>query len=290
MLKHRLMSGTILALAPALAGIFLPAIYIWVLLLVVSGLAQLEFYALLNRGGIPVFRVLGLISGSAMISATFFASCTSIGQVATRYTWENAVLLLTLSAVFVRQFPQKNNPKPLETLGCTLLGVLYVPYFLNYFTRLAFAWEGHSLWSPLSTTGRLLIFYFVVVTKSADIGAYFVGMRFGRHKLFPRISPGKTWEGLAGGIATSIFASFMFYHFTRGHIGAVSLHPLDVVILGALLSVVGVIGDLFESLIKRSTGAKDSSASIPGMGGLLDVLDSLLFGAPVMYLYARVFL
>lgn len=290
MLRHRLISGFSITFALALAGMFLPAVGVWLLLVIISGLAQLEFYRLLDRGGIPVFRMLGLLAGSAMISATFFSTCVDVRQFATPYTWENVVLLFTITAVFLRQFPQKNNPKPLETLGCTLLGILYVPYFLNYITRLAFIWDGHSLLKPVSITGQLLVMYLVVVTKSADIGAYFVGMHVGRHKLFPRISPKKTWEGLLGGIVTSIVASAVVYGCTGGSLGVLTLHARDVVILGGLLSISGVVGDLFESLIKRSTNAKDSSSTIPGMGGLLDVLDSLLFGAPVMYLYAKVFL
>ncbi len=290
MLKYRVISGLVMTTVMALAFIYLPAIGVWLLLLLIAALGQLEFYTLLNRGGIPVFRFVGLMSGLAMISATFFSTSKDVGQATAPYMWENVVLLVTLGSVFLRQFPQKHNVKPLETMGCTLLGVLYVPYFLNYVTRLIFAWDGGSLLEPISRTGRLLVFYFVVVTKSADIGAYFIGSRYGRHKLFPRISPAKSWEGLFGGIASSMLASAIFFFCVQGQLGSVRLLPHDVLVLGGLLSVAGVVGDLFESLIKRSTGCKDSSAAIPGMGGLLDVLDSLLFGAPVMYLYALVFL
>jgi phosphatidate cytidylyltransferase len=287
-LKYRVLSGITLILAFALAAFKLPALGIWMVLLGVTALAQLEFYAMLNKGGIPVFRFLGLISGAAMISATFFSMCGSVGRSATPYQWENIVLLLTLTAVFVRQFPQKHNPKPLETLGCTLLGILYVPYFLNYVTRLAFAWEPHSLLEPVGPTGRAVVFFFVVVTKAADVGAYFVGRAIGKHKLFPRISPKKSWEGLAGGLALAVGVAVLFRHLSGGMLGQVPLAVHDAVLLGVLLCVVGLVGDLFESLVKRSSGMKDSSAAIPGMGGLLDVLDSLLFGAPLMYLYVRV--
>lgn len=290
MLKYRVLSGAALVLAYLLAGFFMPSIGIWFLLVAVCALGQREFYTLLMRGGIPVYPYLGMLSGAAMISATFFATCGDLSPASPPYRWENVVLLITVTAVFLRQFPQKHNAKPLETLGCTLLGILYVPYFLNYITRLAFAWEPRPLLEPLGETGRTLVFYFIMVTKAADIGAYFVGSRFGRHKLFPRISPAKSWEGLAGGIAASILTSYCFYVFGDGHLGTLPLHLHDVLALGLLLAIAGVVGDLFESMIKRSTGMKDSSSAIPGMGGLLDVLDSLLFGAPVMYLYASVFL
>ncbi len=290
MLKHRFLSGTLLILGFVAAGIYLPALGVWLVLVGVACLAQFEFYRLLTRGGMSVFPYLGLTSGAAMITATFFASCGADGASADLYRWENVVLLFTLTAVFLRQFPRKSGLRPLESLGGTLLGILYVPFFLNYVTRLAFTWEAQSLWEPLRATGLHVVFFYIVVTKAADVGAFFVGSRFGRHKLFPRVSPAKSWEGLAGGIAASMLASWAYAGALGGRLGMLPLHAIDIVCLGILLAVAGVVGDLFESLIKRSIGTKDSSSVIPGMGGILDVLDSLLFGAPVMYLYARVFL
>jgi phosphatidate cytidylyltransferase len=131
----------------------------------------------------------------------------------------------------------------------------------------------------------MLIFYLVIVVKSTDTGAYFTGRLLGKHKLFPKISPGKTWEGFVGGLLTAILASCLFSLYTGFSLGEVDFPLRNAAVLGLVLALAGVIGDMMESLIKRATGTKDSGSVILGMGGILDVLDSLLVGAPVLYLY-----
>ena len=290
MLKHRVISGCALGAVFLVALNVLPTIVIWLLLVAVSCLAQLEFYTLMNRGGIPVFRMLGIVCGAVMISVTFLSTCGSAQPLAASYKWESFALFGALIAVFLRQFPQKLNAKPLETMSCTILGICYVPFLLNYLTRIAFAWDSPDWNMRMSETSRDMALFLILVVKSSDIGAYFVGSRWGRNKLMERISPGKTWEGLSGGIAASLIVCVAFLLATGWRIGRLAVNPLDALVLGVTLPVAGVVGDMFESLIKRSTGSKDSSTAIPGMGGLLDVLDSLLFSAPLMYLYARAFL
>jgi phosphatidate cytidylyltransferase len=286
-LKHRIISGCALGAGLILATRYLPGIGIWALLVIISALAQLEFCNMLKLTGIPCFKVGSLIAGSALITATFVTIGPTPEALARSYRAEHLVLAATLMALFVRQFPQKYNLKPLETIACTLLGIWYVPYLFNFFTRLAFAWDGAGALDRVGRTGCLMVLYLVVVVKATDIGAYSIGRLFGRHKLFPRISPGKTWEGLFGGIAAALLASWVFWTLTKAAPGRVALRLSDAVILGLLLSIVGVVGDMFESLLKRAAGMKDSGTTIPGMGGLLDVLDSLLFGAPVLYLYVQ---
>jgi phosphatidate cytidylyltransferase len=183
----------------------------------------------------------------------------------------------------VRQFPQKNNERPLETIGCTLLGIWYVPYLLNFVTRLLFALDRGE--PAVSATGRTMVLFLVVTVKMSDVGAFAFGHLLGRHKLFPRISPAKTWEGLIGGVGVAVVASFLFCRAAGWNLGRVAVGPWDALALGVLLSLVGGVGDLFESLLKRASDTKDSSSIIPGMGGILDILDSLLFGAPVLYTY-----
>ena len=162
---------------------------------------------------------------------------------------------------------------------------------LNFITRLAFNWSVVTSRVEVAESGRLLILYLIIVVKCTDIGAYTVGRLVGQHKLCPRISPGKTIEGFFGGIAFALAASLLFCHFTGYRFGSeISLRFHDAVILGVLLAVAGTVGDLFESLLKRAANTKDSSTVIPGMGGVLDVIDSLLFGAPVLYAYVKVVL
>ena len=287
MLRHRLISGLAIFAVLLLATNYLPPVGAWMLLLAVSCFAQFEFYDMLDVPGIMVFRRVGVLCGACLVTATFL----SLGPVehgwADAYGWEHLVLTCSLIVVFIRQFPQKYNPQPLMTIACTLLGIFYVPYLFNYFTRLAFAWGSSHETLRVGETGRLLILYLIIVVKSTDIGAYAVGMLIGRHKLIPRISPGKTWEGFVGGIAFGLASSLIFFFCTAGRFGVLTFRIGDALILGVLLALAGVAGDMFESLVKRASGIKDSGHVVPGMGGLLDVLDSLLFGAPLLFFYCK---
>lgn len=138
------------------------------------------------------------------------------------------------------------------------------------------------LYSPLYD-GKIFLLYLIVVTKVTDIAAYFVGRFFGRKKLAPSISPNKTYEGLIGGITVSAIVSLCF---VKTVIFSVPYPVFTSIILGILIACIGQIGDLTESLMKRNANSKDSSR-IPGLGGVLDILDSLLFTTPlfIVYLY-----
>ncbi len=275
MLKQRIQSGVLIIAALLAASWWLPSSGALVVLLVVGAAAQWEFYRLLDAAQIPNFKIVGVLGGLALIASTWWSCGRMHGG-----DW--AVLYGLTAIVFLRQFPQKNNPQPLITIAGTLLGVMYVPFLFNFFTRILRAWGDPQ--------GRLLVIYLVAVVKSTDVGAFFVGCAIGRHKLIPRISPAKTWEGCIGGALTGMLASVLFQLFSRGDLGAVHMTLGDALILGALLAVAGTVGDLTESLFKRASGVKDSGRIVLGMGGLLDVLDSLLFAAPVLYIYAQFFL
>jgi phosphatidate cytidylyltransferase len=173
---------------------------------------------------------------------------------------------------------QKDFTKMLTGIGVTVLGVFYVVFLGGFLVAMRVGFND-SLVPHLST--KLLGFFFLV-TMGADTGAYYVGKNFGKRKLVPKISPGKTWEGVAGGIALSIafaaLASFWFFP---------ELPYKFSLPLAAVMSVVGLFGDLAESAMKRGAGTKDTATILPGHGGLLDRLDSLLFNAPVIYYFAR---
>jgi len=291
MLKQRIMSGLLLAGVLVAVANYLPSPACWLLLVLIAALAQHEFYAMMSKAGLPVFRIVGMISGAAVISSTFWTIGPSPEQLAAGYRWENLVILVTLIFVFIRQFPQKHNEQPIVTIAVTLLGVWYVAFLLNYLTRLAFAWRDAGFVNhSVGPTGRMMVLYLVAVVKVSDVGAFFTGRSLGKRKLFPRLSPKKTWEGLAGGVVSSVVVSLLFFWLADGKLGKVQMGLHDAIILGLILPVVGVLGDLFESLLKRASNIKDSGTLIPGMGGVLDVLDSLLFGAPVLYAYAALFL
>ena len=289
-LKYRLVSGITMGAVFVGSAVFLPQIWVWVAIVLVSTLGQLEYYTLANKAGIPVFRVWGVMCGALVISATYYTAGPDPQQIAASYKWESIALLASFMVVFARQFLQKDNAKSIEIMGGTLLGILYVPFLLNFVTRLAFGLTGTQNASGMSETGRLLILYMLIVVKMTDVGAFFVGSLIGRHKLIPRISPGKTWEGLAGGIISAVIASCGFCFIVGEKFGVISMGMTHAVVLGVVLSLAGVVGDLFESMIKRSANMKDSGTLIPGMGGVLDVIDSVLFGAPVLYGYVTLFL
>jgi len=181
----------------------------------------------------------------------------------------------------VRQFLSRSNTAGIEAISVTLFGLMYVPWLLNFIQKIHFFpfGPGHR------SSGAYYVLYFILVTKFSDTGAYVVGSLVGKHKMIPRISPGKTWEGFAGGVLVSTGASVLFAWLAGPRL--VGMNRMHATILGVLLSVAAVIGDLIESLFKREAGVKDSGTRFPGIGGILDLLDSLLFNAPLMYLYLR---
>ena len=301
MLSKRIGSGLLLGALAALAAFVGPVGAVWAVMTAMVIVAQREFYHLLDAAGIPAFRVIGCVVGTILMTIVFLAlvpyGACRVWTELDAAEWTCLVLFLLVFVICVRQFPQKDNPQPLNTIACTIFGVLYVPFLFSFFVRLLYSWDAPPGWfQKAGMAGGLLFFYLIVVVKMTDIGAFFVGRRLGRHKMFPRISPGKTWEGTAGGIATGTLASVVYFLLARHstgpgpwHLGRLDFGLHDVIILGILLSGVGVVGDLVESLLKRAGGAKDSGQGIPGMGGLLDVLDSLLLTAAVLYYYMRFF-
>ena len=290
MLKNRIISGVLLAGMVVVVACFMPSPVCWLVITAIVVLAQYEFYAMMRTAGLPSFGLAGMLCGAAVVSATFWTVGPTSGQMAAGYHWENLALLATVIFIFLRQFPVKESKQPIITIAITLLGVLYVAFLLNYITRLTFGWRDAGMAHAVGVTGRMMVLYLIAVVKISDVGAFFTGRSFGKHKLFPRLSPKKTWEGLVGGVLSSLGMSLAFYWFTNGALGKVAFGLQDAIILGLVLPIAAVIGDLFESLLKRASGVKDSGAIIPGMGGVLDVLDSLMFGAPVLYAYVTLFL
>jgi phosphatidate cytidylyltransferase len=302
-LLRRLLSAVILLTSVYLLLYKLPSILSLITLLGLGALGMREFYTILNKAGVPAFRNLGFACGlGLMLSGYVSLNISALCPVSATDLWKwhdfpGLVMTVIVFIVCVRQFPQKNNTQPLPTIACTLFGLIYVPYLLMFLLWLAFRWTPTHGLEPLSDTATSLILYLIIVVKISDVGAYLVGSSIGRHKLFPRISPGKTWEGLAGGLLVGVLGSVVFFAFLRGGVtgsspaifGNLALHMHDAWTLGALLAAIGVIGDLVESLLKRSAGMKDAGQLFPGMGGILDVLDSLLFAAPALYFYLRWF-
>ena len=250
--------------------------------LAVSGM--LEFYGLVRKRDLVCFKGWGIFAGVLLMVGTFLHLTGHIGtqgSPARVNDFETSFLILFVLGLCLRQFFSKSNTAGILAISTTLFGLMYVPWLLNFIQKIQF----FAFPAPFANTGKIYVLYFILVTKFSDSGAYAIGSLIGKHKMIPRISPGKTWEGFGGAILVSTGASVLFAHFFKGQMfGMTTQHAI---IIGVILSVSAVVGDLIESLFKREAGVKDSGKLFPGIGGILDLLDSLLFNAPIMYLYLR---
>jgi phosphatidate cytidylyltransferase len=253
----------------------------FVLIGVFGLIALWEFYRMLDHKGLPNFKVTGMICGTVMLCGSFYYF-SKIGP-GHSYDFEMAVLLFFLLTVFTRQmFESLREDAPLQTMAYTLFGLLYVLWLFNFITKIVYVVPR----SPTgAVTGQFYCLYLVTITKFSDMGAYLTGSLIGRHQLIPHISPKKTWEGFAGALFFSLLASWGLFELMPTHLSVLTWTHATV--LGLLLGTAAVIGDLAESIVKRSTGVKDSGNLLPGIGGALDLIDSLLFTAPLLFFYLR---
>jgi phosphatidate cytidylyltransferase len=276
-MKTRLLTAAV-ALPILIASIILPSyfpqtVWIFVIIAAVALAAGLfEFYLLSKKLELKADASVGYLGAAALFVAFLFDAPARSPDLLL------ATIALFLIAVLVSQTFrfQKDFSKMLTGVGVTLLGVFYIAFLGGFLVATRVGFENFP---NLST--HLLAFFFLVIFGS-DAGAYFAGKALGKHKLIPKISPGKTWEGLIGGImAAAGFGALSTFWFFRELPYQFSI-PLAVV-----MAVVGVLGDLAESAMKRGSNTKDAATILPGHGGLLDRLDSLLFNAPILYYFAR---
>jgi phosphatidate cytidylyltransferase len=267
-----------IALAIAFSGY---EILFWLLISVFGLIALWEFYGMLDHVALPNFKITAMICGAIMLAGSFHYFST-IGP-AGSYDFEVAVLLFFLLTVFGRQlFARLRHAEPLQTMAYTLFGLLYVLWLFNFTTKILYLTPR----SPRGVvTGQFYVLYLIAVTKFSDMGAYLTGGAIGRHLMSPQISAKKTWEGFFGALVLALLCSLMLFKLMPAHLS--ELTWTHATVLGLLLGVGAVIGDLAESIVKRSTGVKDSGGLLPGIGGALDLIDSLLFTAPLLFFYLR---
>src|SRR5947199_7813792 len=259
-----------------IASILIPLLQALFVLLIAAAmtLALLEFWKLAKRRGMKPDIALGYLGAAAIFTIFYF---NEPGQDALSLLFLLLVLVvLTMATLAAATFRGAPFDTMISSTGATLLGVLYIALLGGHLVALRSGF-------PQKLSAHLLSFFFMVIMGS-DTGAYYVGRAFGRHKLAPKISPGKTWEGVAGGlIAGLLMATLAHYWFFR------ELPLKWTLVLASVMVVLGIVGDLTESALKRSAGAKDAANILPGHGGVLDRLDSLLFNAPVIYYFARLY-
>ena len=240
-----------------------------------------EFYRLAKAAGFHPFRLIG-----AVISTYLILEACGQGIVWGEQIWPKLeridftlfVIAGGLSAAFMLQVARWGTQGAVGNIGVTLLGAIYVGLLGSFIVRIRqMAWVPQNLYDP--GRGAWCLMVFLGTIKATDICAFFAGNYLGRHKLIPSISPGKTVEGLIGGLTGGVITCVVLCL-----IGNVLHSWLLAALLGLVLATLGQLGDLAESIFKRDAHEKDSDHSVPGFGGILDVVDSLLVPAPLAYM------
>jgi phosphatidate cytidylyltransferase len=250
---------------------------IW-LVTVISVLTQREFYQMLKRMGLDPFDRLGLTLGTliafAPALALYFPSLDH--RILALDSPEN-LLAVAVVLCSIRILGEREPHNRVETLAWTLFGIVYIPFLLQFMVRIIL------LDSPHALTGLVLALWLIAVSKFCDVGALLSGMAFGRHKMAPGISPKKTWEGAVGGMLTSALLGATIAHFAAAYLPA-TFTPLFAAALALPIAALGIVSDLVESIMKRRADTKDSGNTIPGIGGMFDLSDSLILTAPIGFL------
>lgn len=272
-LTQRLITG-ILGSAAIIAGVSMGQWTYFIIFLIICLFTLLEFYKLVGLDGLAPQKAYGTMCGVLIYVLSFFIEgrIPIEGKVIPYHYY--ILLFPLMSCVYMIKLYKKFERKPFTNIAFTFLGILYVAV---PFALLNVVVYEDGTYNYEIILGSLLILW------ASDTGAYFAGTRFGKRKLFERISPKKSWEGFIGGAVLAMIFVFGLSYF---------LHSLSVqqwIIVGILIIVGGTFGDLIESLLKRSIEIKDSGDSLPGHGGFLDRFDGLLISAPFIAAYLEIF-
>lgn len=224
------------------------------------GFGLYEFFTMLEKKGVTAYKYFGILLGMVIpISISLRFELTK--------KWEFLLLVLAIFALIIMQFRRRQNSGVVVNISTTMFGILYVSWFFSFLIKIRYMEGGLGFLAAV-----------LLMTKLGDIGAYFIGSHFGKWPLLPRISPNKTVEGSIGGMVFSVLAALASKPF-------LNISYPSLILTGLAMGILGQLGDLSESLIKRDCQVKDSGNILPGMGGILDEIDSLLFTAPVFYFY-----
>jgi len=279
-LTRRIAFGVVAA-PLALAIVFAGGAALAGLLAVASAIAAWEFYRIARSAGHAPLSDLGCALAGLFPLAVH---ARYLGLVQPRLAYLAVVLLLVLS---VSIWARGVAGRPLGAVATTVLGVLYTGGLLSFGYALRYhdyAGGGTHLGNIPIAAGGVLLGLPVILTWATDTGAYAVGRTVGGRKLIPSVSPGKTVSGAIGGLVTSVLVTWLYVAFVLRPSAQLAMTAAGMVIFGLAISVAAQVGDIFESLLKREAGVKDSSKLLPGHGGVLDRLDSLFFVLPVAHL------
>lgn len=235
-------------------------------------LGLFEFYSLASKLELQPQAILGYLAGLAVIACFTFRRVDLIVAV---------MAALAIIALAVEVFRAEEMGKVLPSVAATVFGVIYIALLAGFLVGVRMIDDSAAAPAVPKLAAKLMTTFFAMVMMT-DTGAYYTGRALGRHKLAPRVSPGKTIEGSVGGFITAAAAGIVckYVFFPEAPLA-------HIAILGAIIGTVSQVGDLAESLLKRGAGVKDSGSIFPGHGGMLDRVDSLLFCAPILYYYAE---
>lgn len=241
-----------------------------------------EFYKLSAFDGLLPLKTVGMLTGMVVFCLSFFIER---GNVDSKFYF---IIFPLMALVYMIKLYKKGEHKPFTNIAFTFLGIFYIGVPISLLNHAVFVPTAGSWHSTVNGYNFEPILGILLILWATDTGAYFAGTFFGKHKLFERISPKKTWEGFVGGAALAGVIAFVFSLILRNN----SLHYLstiDWVVITIIIVVGGTFGDLVESLLKRSIEIKDSGTAIPGHGGFLDRFDGLFISAPFVVAYLEIF-
>jgi phosphatidate cytidylyltransferase len=240
----------------------MPTAYFTALVMAAAAVGQYEFYRMAQARGFHPNRALGVVLGALVVMEFYHHLSPGPGPIL-------SVTASTIMVLVARLFSPRPVDGAIEDIASTLLGIFYVAFLFAFQVSIRAGMHGKQ-W--------LVFLYFVI--WASDIGAYSIGIPFGKHRLYEKVSPKKSIEGLIGALAAAAAMALLCRSWFMPPVGGG-----EAIALGLVLASVGTVGDLTESLFKRAAGVKDSGGIIPGHGGILDRMDSMLFAAPVLYFY-----
>lgn len=265
-MTDRIFSSIILTTIAIVGVVYYPACGVIIALFTLVSLY--EFFYMVEKKGVVLFKPLGLLVG-VLIPVTIY------WRFPVKEGLQFLFAVMGLFLLFMMELTKKETQQPILSLSATVFGIIYISWCFSFVLRI-------RQFTP-NENGLIQTIFLIVVTKSSDVGAYLWGKKFGKELLLEQISPKKTLEGAVGGFFTSLAVGVIFSFF-MGSFSSLEKF-LGYFFLIIIIAIVSQLGDLFESLIKRDCQVKDSGKIFPGMGGVLDVIDSIIFTAPTYYLY-----
>jgi len=232
-----------------------------VTMFIVGGLY--EFFSMLEKKGISPYKYFGIAMGMVIPISIMFRFELTKG-------WELLFIVIALVFLILMQFKRRKNLGSIVDISTTIFGIIYVSWFFSFLIKIRYMENGLGYLAAV-----------LLITKAGDIGAFLIGSRFGKKPFMPLISPKKTMEGSLGGIFFNILAALA----AKPLLG---FDYMQLIAISICIGILGQLGDLSESMMKRDCGVKDSGSIFPGMGGVLDEIDSLLFIVPVFYFYMSI--